>query len=56
MKKVSDYRKHAEECRTLLSGAKTAKHREMLLKMTETWDSLAVAREKKLAGGKAEDD
>jgi hypothetical protein len=57
MKKVSDYRRHAEECRTLLSGAKTTEHREMLLKMAETWEGLAAAREKKLAGeGKSEED
>ena len=51
MKKVSDYRRHAEECRTLLSGAKTPEHREMLLNMAETWEALATAREKKLAKG-----
>ena len=49
MKKVSDYRRDAEECRTLLSGAKTPEHREMLLNMAETWEALATAREKKLA-------
>jgi hypothetical protein len=55
MKKVADYRRHAEECRTLLKGAKTPEHREMLLNMAETWEALAGAREKKLAqGGKAE--
>jgi hypothetical protein len=53
MKKISDYRRHAEECRTLLSGAKTAEHREMLSNMAETWEGLAAAREKKLTGGKS---
>jgi hypothetical protein len=46
MRKVSDYRKHAEECRLLLRGAKTEEHREMLREMAETWESLAVSREK----------
>ena len=40
-----------------LSGAKTTEHREMLLKMAETWEGLAAAREKKLAGeGKSQED
>ena len=49
MKKVSDYRKHVEDCKTLLRGAKSPEHREMLLNMAATWEALAVAREKKLA-------
>jgi hypothetical protein len=48
LNKVSDYRRHARECEAL---AKTAKpeHRDMLLNMAATWESLAVAREKQLA-------
>jgi hypothetical protein len=62
MKKVSDYRRHAEECRTLLSGAKTTEHRDMLLKMAETWEgrrrpgkrnSLVTASQKRISGGQA---
>jgi hypothetical protein len=49
VKKVSDYRKHVEECQALLRGARTPEERQMLLNMAETWESLAVAREKKLA-------
>jgi hypothetical protein len=48
MRKVSDYRKHSEECRTLMRGARTPEHREMLSQMAETWESLAEAREKQL--------
>jgi hypothetical protein len=48
MRKVSDYRKHAEECRKLMRGAKTPEHREMLHQMAETWESLAESREKQL--------
>jgi hypothetical protein len=57
MKKVSDYRKHVEECQALLRGARTPEERQMLLSMAETWEGLAVAREKKLAReGRAEED
>jgi hypothetical protein len=49
MKKISDYRKHVEECKALLRGARSAEEREMLLQMVEPGESLAVAREKKLA-------
>jgi hypothetical protein len=48
MKKVSEYRRHVEECKALLRGARTPEERQMLLNMAETWESLAVAREKKL--------
>jgi hypothetical protein len=43
MQKVEDYRRHAEECRTLARGV-TGEQREQLLKMAETWDALAVER------------
>jgi hypothetical protein len=57
MKKVSDYRKHVEECQALLRGARTPEERQMLLSMAETWEGLAAAREKKLAReGRAEED
>jgi hypothetical protein len=45
MKKVSDYRKHAEECRALARGMKQAEQREQLLAMAKTWDRLAEQRE-----------
>jgi hypothetical protein len=48
MRKVSDYRRHAEECRQLMRGARTPEHREMLHQMAETWESLAESREKQL--------
>ena len=48
MKKVSEYRRHVEECKALLRGARTPEERQMLFDMAETWESLAVAREKKL--------
>ena len=56
MKKVSDYRRDVEECRSLLRRARTPE-KQMLLNMAETWEALAVGREKKLAkGGRVEDD
>ena len=36
MRKVSEYRQHAKECR--------AEHRQMLLNMAVTWESLANDR------------
>ena len=54
---TSDYRKHVQECQALLRGARTPEHRQMLLNMAETWEGLAVARERKLAKlGKTEDE
>jgi hypothetical protein len=44
MKKVPEYLQHAEECRMLAAAAKP-EHRDMLLKMAETWESLAKGRE-----------
>ncbi len=41
-------RAHAEECRQLAARA-GVKARDQLLKMAETWDSLADDREKQLA-------
>ena len=43
MKKASEYRLHAEECRTLASQMK-GEQREQLLEMARTWDQLAQER------------
>ena len=43
MKKASEYRQHAEECRTLASQMK-GEQREQLLEMARTWDKLADER------------
>jgi hypothetical protein len=48
MKKAEEYRQHAAECRQLASKGDT-KAREQLLKMADTWDSLAVDREMDIA-------
>ena len=44
MKKASEYRQHAAECRVLASGMGTGDHRDQLLEMAATWDRLAVER------------
>jgi hypothetical protein len=48
MKKAEEYRAHAEECRQLATRG-DAKGREQLLKMAETWESLAKDREEDIA-------
>jgi hypothetical protein len=45
VKKSSDYRKHAEECRALAKGMKHAGQREQLLAMAKTWERLAEQRD-----------
>ena len=44
MKKASEYRKHADECRQMMTAA-TGEQREMLEEMAKTWDGLADDRE-----------
>ena len=45
MKKFSEYRQHAEECRVLAHRMEQGEHRDQLLTMAETWDRLADDRE-----------
>jgi hypothetical protein len=49
MRKASEYKQHADECRMLARSAKAQEHREMLLTMAETWDKLAEERHKTAA-------
>ena len=44
MKKASEYRQHAEECRALARGLPSGPHREQLLEMAQTWEKLAAER------------
>ena len=46
MKKRSEYRQHAEECRALARKAQNEQQRIQLLKMAEAWDNLATERER----------
>ena len=42
--KVSDYKRHAHECRTMAVNIISPLHRKLLLQMAETWDMLADER------------
>ena len=44
MKKASEYRQHADECRTLAGRMDVGEHRDQLLEMAATWDKLADER------------
>jgi hypothetical protein len=44
MKKASEYRQHAEECRLLAQGMAQGEHRDQLLEMAATWEKLAADR------------
>ena len=47
MRKLQDYRQHAEECRAIARKTASPEQREQLLKMAETWDALASERERR---------
>jgi hypothetical protein len=44
MQKVEDYRKHADECRSIARRSRSLEERDMLLNMARTWDDLASHR------------
>ena len=44
MKKASEYRQHADECRLLAARMDVGEHRDQLLEMASTWDRLASER------------
>ena len=44
VKKASEYRQHAEECRALARRMPDGDPRDQLLRMAETWERLAQAR------------
>jgi hypothetical protein len=45
MKKASEYRQHADECRALAKQVPEGEQRDQLLEMARTWDRLADDRE-----------
>jgi hypothetical protein len=49
MRKISEYKRHAEECRMLARQTTVEKHRQMLLEMAATWEMLAESRANTLA-------
>jgi hypothetical protein len=46
VKKASEYRQHAEECRVLARQVPEGAQRDQLLEMAKTWDALAEDRGK----------
>jgi hypothetical protein len=44
MKKASEYRQHADECRQLAARMDVGEHRDQLLAMAATWEKLATER------------
>jgi hypothetical protein len=44
MKKASEYRQHAEECRAMARTMVSGEHQDQLLEMAATWDRLAAER------------
>jgi hypothetical protein len=49
MKKVEEYRAHAEECRLMAARARTPREKDMLINMAATWESVAVDRQARIA-------
>ncbi len=49
MRKVEEFRQHAEECRLLAKRSISENDRKMLHNMADAWESLAVDRETDLA-------
>jgi hypothetical protein len=44
MKKASEYREHARECRQLAGSMDSDEQRSLMLQMAEHWDKLATDR------------
>ena len=49
MRKIEDYRRHADECLAMSRRARTDEERKMLQQMAETWSLLAHDREEQIA-------
>jgi hypothetical protein len=49
MKKASEYRRNAEQCRKLSASIADPQHKAMLQQMAETWDNLAADRGRRAA-------
>jgi hypothetical protein len=49
MRKLSEYKAHADECRKIVSFMKNAEHKKQLIGMAEAWEMLAREREKLLS-------
>jgi hypothetical protein len=49
LNKSDEYRRHAGECRVLARHMQNAEYRKQLLAMAETWEGLAIERERVVA-------
>jgi len=49
LKKASEYKEHAKECRQLARTAVSPEHKAMLEQMAQTWESLARDRLERIA-------
>jgi hypothetical protein len=52
--KIAQYRKYADECRSLAATAKSPEHKKQLLEMAAAWDT--VARQQKSEFAKTTDE
>ena len=48
MRRLSEYLKHAQECRDMARTATSPEHKAQLEQMAATWDQLAEARKRQL--------
>ena len=48
MKKTDEYLQHAKDCRRLAKQMEGGEQRDQLIKMAETWEVLAIERERTL--------
>ena len=55
MKKASEYREHAEECRRLARTARNEEDRRALMQMAEAWEDMAKYRERHTARARKPD-
>ena len=49
MRKASEFRRHADECRALARNAGNEEQRRQLLDMANTWEQIAEERERLIA-------
>jgi hypothetical protein len=49
MRKASEFRRHAKECRVLARNADRPEQRAQLIQMADTWEQIADERERLIA-------
>jgi hypothetical protein len=53
MRKLSEYKEHADECRRLAEQSRIPEHKMRLEEMAQVWEMLAKEREKQLRKAQA---